>query len=105
MSAKQEIVIEMANSGGVNPSQSDTVRAELYVDSETVGVQREQPPPYTEQPPRTIIRETVIIQPPLKDSPLFYPCPRCRKRVLTKVEYLNTRKTHMLAGFICGLTW
>ncbi|KAI8425007.1 hypothetical protein MSG28_006894 [Choristoneura fumiferana] len=77
--------MEMANSGGVNPAQSDTVRAELYVDSETAGIQREQPPPYTEQPPCTIIRETVIIQPPLKDSPLFYPCPRCRKRVLTKV--------------------
>lgn len=68
---------------------------------------REPPPPYsisdtiTQQP---IIHQTIIVQAPLKDTPVFYNCPTCDKRVFTKVEHINSKNTHMLAGFICGLT-
>lgn len=73
---------------------------------------REPPPPYSlnalndvgvvnQQP---VIRQTIIIQAPLKDTPMFYNCPKCDERVFTKVEYVSSKNTHMLAGFICGLT-
>lgn len=83
--------------------------AELRVEAETVRYHREPPPPYspadapvTSQP---VIHQTIIIQAPLNDRPMFYECPVCQERVLTKVKYVNSRKTHLLAGFICGFTW
>lgn len=88
--------------------------AELQVQSETVTVHREvlAPPPYTpyvvdtEAPSRErpVIHQTIIVQQPLKSGPTSYVCPACHTRVTTRVEYMNTRKTHMSAGFICGLT-
>ncbi|KAG7297936.1 hypothetical protein JYU34_018691 [Plutella xylostella] len=89
--------------------------AELQVQSETVTVHREvlAPPPYTpyvvdtEAPSRErpVIHQTIIVQQPLKSGPTSYVCPACHTRVTTRVEYMNTRKTHMSAGFICGLTF
>lgn len=97
----------MDMNSGVNPAQSDSVRAELYVQTETVTFNREPPPPYEANEPvtRQPVVQTVIIQAPLKNSPTFYNCHSCGERILTKVSYSNTRKTHMLAGFICGFTW
>lgn len=93
----------------VNPSGNIDFRAEYNVSTDSVGYQREPPPPYTrdaaldEQPP-SIIHQTIIVQAPLKSTPMFYMCPQCRQRVLTKVKYVSSKGTHMLAGFICGLT-
>ncbi|CAB3245775.1 unnamed protein product [Arctia plantaginis] len=95
--------MDMSNS--INPSQSEPARLEVY--SETSTVYREPPPPYsseilvTNQP---TIRQEIIVQPPLKSLPTFYNCPNCEKRILTNVQYLNSRKTHLFAGFICGFT-
>ncbi|KAJ0173612.1 hypothetical protein K1T71_010761 [Dendrolimus kikuchii] len=94
---------------GVNPVQVGCDRAELHIQSETVTYNRAAPPPYSPTDPavtaQPIIHQTIIIQAPLKTGPIFFNCPRCHERVLTKVKYINTKKTHMLAGFICGLTF
>ncbi|XP_028033897.1 lipopolysaccharide-induced tumor necrosis factor-alpha factor homolog [Bombyx mandarina] len=94
-------------SDGINPAQSDSVQADFNV--ETVNYVRSEPPPYTPWDQRNVIEapvihQTVIIQPQLKASPIFFHCPKCNETVLTKVEYKNSKKTHMLAGFICGFT-
>lgn len=83
--------------------------AEMRVESETIDCIREPPPPYTvsgtlEVNPQPIIQQTVIIQQPLKYNPIIYTCGVCGETILTKVDYVNTRKTHMCAGFICGCT-
>ncbi|CAK1550529.1 unnamed protein product [Leptosia nina] len=71
------------------------------------------PPPYTAVDPlrdqnvvtnQPVIHQTIIVQQCLKDEPVLIDCPSCHKRCMTKVEYANSRKTHMLAGFLCGLT-
>ncbi|XP_049877711.1 lipopolysaccharide-induced tumor necrosis factor-alpha factor homolog [Pectinophora gossypiella] len=83
--------------------------AELRVQSETVNFQ-DPPPPYTppvEGPTVTsqpIIHQTIILQVPLRSNPVYYTCDSCHERVYTKVKYVNSRKTHLLAGFICGFT-
>lgn len=91
-----------------NPA-SNTIGSDYNAASETSYHPRELPPPYSvndtqdvNQP--SIIRQTIIIQAPLKDTPMFYNCPKCDERVFTKVEYVSSKNTHMLAGFICGLT-
>lgn len=92
-------------SNSVNPSQSEPARLEVL--SETSLVYREPPPPYSSTIPVTdqpITRQEIIVQPPLKSVPTFYNCPNCSKRVLTNVQYLNSRKTHLFAGFFCGIT-
>lgn len=93
---------------GVNPAHIGRDRAELDVQSQTITYNRPAPPPYSPVDPaitrQPIIHQTVIIQAPLKTGPVFFNCPRCKERVLTKVKYVSTTKTHMLAGFICGLT-
>ncbi|XP_063387402.1 lipopolysaccharide-induced tumor necrosis factor-alpha factor homolog [Cydia fagiglandana] len=104
---RQTTKMNMDTNSGSNCEQiRDSSRAEIDVHMETVGYHRDLPPPYTVQDvqPHTVIRETIIIQPPLKDAPMFFPCSKCYKRVLTKVKYVNTRKTHMMAGFIFGFT-
>ncbi|KOB77216.1 LPS-induced TNF-alpha factor [Operophtera brumata] len=91
-----------------NPASNST-RREYNAASATITHPREPPPPYSvsdtgvvnQQP---IIHQTIIVQAPLKDTPMFYNCPKCDERVFTKVEYVSSKNTHMLAGFICGLT-
>ncbi|XP_038206817.1 lipopolysaccharide-induced tumor necrosis factor-alpha factor homolog [Zerene cesonia] len=72
----------------------------------------EPPPPYTpvdtlygrvitNQP---VIHQTIIVQQSLKDEPVLIDCPSCHKRSMTNVVFANSQKTHMIAGFICGLT-
>lgn len=86
-------------------------RAELQVDTETVSYNRVYPPPYTREIPTIsaatepqVIQQTIILQQRLSSRPVTYTCPSCHERVVTRVEYINSRKTHMMAGFICGLT-
>ncbi|XP_052744064.1 lipopolysaccharide-induced tumor necrosis factor-alpha factor homolog [Bicyclus anynana] len=71
------------------------------------------PPPYTitdpinNQPPVTgqpVVHQTIYVQQTLKNSPIYTNCPSCHKSTLTTVQFVNSKKTHMLAGFICGLT-
>lgn len=98
------------NVGSGNPASNST-RSEHNASNATTSHQpREPPPPYSlsdassavnQQP---IIHQTIIVQAPLKDTPMFYNCPKCNERVFTKVDYVSSKKTHMLAGFICGLT-
>ncbi|XP_028159014.1 lipopolysaccharide-induced tumor necrosis factor-alpha factor homolog [Ostrinia furnacalis] len=84
--------------------------AEIIIDSETVNYSREPPPPYTVTNEPTanqqlpVVQQTIIVQAPLKDRPVLYNCGICKENSLTKVEYVNTQKTHMFAGFICGCT-
>ncbi|CAG9789328.1 unnamed protein product [Diatraea saccharalis] len=94
----------------INFIENHSTAAELHVQTETIDY-REPPPPYSVFPnndssivSQPTIHQTIIVQTPLQDKPTFYNCNNCRERVLTKVEKVNTRKTHMLAGFICGLT-
>ncbi|XP_022817847.1 lipopolysaccharide-induced tumor necrosis factor-alpha factor homolog [Spodoptera litura] len=105
----------MDMNSGVNPAQSDTVREQLYLNSEEEKAvyHREPPPSYdatfnsantvpepvTNQP----TSRTVIIHAPLKDSPMVYNCPKCDERIVTAVTHINTQRTHMLAGFLCGV--
>ncbi|XP_026743121.1 lipopolysaccharide-induced tumor necrosis factor-alpha factor homolog [Trichoplusia ni] len=97
----------MDTNNGVNPTESVPSSAVLSIQSETVTFHREPPPPYdsldgtvTTQP----IVQTIIIQPTLKNEPMYYICHKCEERVLTKVKYESTKKTHMLAGFVFGFT-
>lgn len=86
--------------------------AQLNVDTETVSYNRVYPPPYTTQQIPSIsgstepqiIHQTIIIQQQLRSHPVSYSCPLCHERVITRVEYINSRKTHMMAGFVCALT-
>ncbi|OWR46750.1 Membrane-associated LPS-inducible TNF alpha factor protein [Danaus plexippus plexippus] len=77
----------------------------------TVAQNSELPPPYTErvdtvQPVtnQPIVLQTVIIPLTLKRTPVYVNCPNCNERILTTVQHTNTQKTHMIAGFVCGLT-
>lgn len=94
----------------------DQNRVERNSYSERITPHREPvdlPPPYspidvlhgpaviTSQP---VIHQTIIVQTDLKAEPLLIDCPSCHKRCMTKVDYANSQKTHMLAGFVCGLT-
>lgn len=96
-----------------NPVDSS---AELYVESETVQFYREPPPPYCL--PKTETQPPVTTQPgaqeikqferkplTLKSGPTFCQCFQCGHKGLTRVEYANTNKTHLLAGCIIGTTW
>lgn len=94
-----------------NPVESS---AELFVESETVQFYREPPPPYSA--PETQAQSTVTTQPGpqqdkhtqlkglLKAEPTFCQCTKCGHEGLTEVEYVNSNKTHLLGGCICGLT-
>lgn len=107
----------MDMNNGVNPAQSDTVRQQLYLNSEESKAvyHREPPPSYdatfnsTITVPEPVTNQptsrTVIIQSPLQDSPMVYNCPKCDERIVTAVTHINTQKTHMLAGFLCGVFW
>lgn len=96
-----------------NPVESS---AELYVESETVNFYREPPPPYSlahaevqppvsTQPNAEQTKPTVLVKLTLKGGPTFCQCFKCGHKGLSKVEYVNTNKTHLLAGCICGITW
>lgn len=61
------------------------------------------PPPYTEIA-SVPVQQIVIVPPELKDQPVLYNCPACKEMCLTRVQFVNTTKTHMIAGFIGGLT-
>lgn len=95
-----------------NPVDSS---AELYVESETVQIYREPPPPYTlpdnethppvsTQPNAQQIKQVVVPKLTLKSGTTFCQCFQCGHKGLSKVEYVNTNKTHLLAGCICGIT-
>ncbi|XP_013135503.1 PREDICTED: lipopolysaccharide-induced tumor necrosis factor-alpha factor homolog [Papilio polytes] len=62
------------------------------------------PPPYTEIA-SVPVQQIVIVPPELKDQPVLYNCPACKEMCLTRVQFVNTTKTHMIAGFIGGLTF
>ena len=114
----------MDMNSGVNPSQSD-VRVD-FQDREEKGVHREPPPSYDATynsnyvPPAPVTNppiiahqpvtnqptsRTVIVHLPLKHSPTLFNCPKCDERIITNVTYSSTNKTHMLAGFVCGISW
>lgn len=92
----------------MNTNSDSVVNGSVFtVERGSPGRPIEPPPPYSpseinNQPP--IIHQTIILQSRLKDSPMFYNCPRCQDRVFTKVVYENSRSTHFMAGFICGIT-
>ncbi|XP_021186435.3 lipopolysaccharide-induced tumor necrosis factor-alpha factor homolog [Helicoverpa armigera] len=104
----------MDMNNGVNPAQSDVVRIEVYEgrNADRVTVHREPPPPYEAtfdnvtviHHPVTVTHTSADIQRKLKNSPAYYICPACDERIITKVAYSTTEKTHMLAGFICGFS-
>lgn len=102
----------MSVENSANPVESS---AELYVESETVHYYREPPPPYslpdpevqapvTTQPDAQLNKDTVLLKLTLKNVPTFCKCFKCGHKGLSKVEYVNTNKTHLLAGCICGIT-
>ncbi|KAJ8714047.1 hypothetical protein PYW08_007667 [Mythimna loreyi] len=114
----------MDMNSGVNPAQSEIVRQVYQEETEEKGIRREPPPSYdatfnvppvpsptvtnqpithqpaTNQPPS----QTVVLHIPLKHAPTLFNCPKCDERIITTVTYTSTNKTHMLAGFICGIT-
>lgn len=118
----------MDMNSGVNPSQSDIDRAVYQEEREDKGVYHIEPPPaydttynyappvppppvtnppityqpVTNQPPPT---RSVIVHLPLKHSPTLFNCPKCDERIVTSVTYTSSNKTHMLAGFVCGISW
>ncbi|CAH4031902.1 unnamed protein product [Pieris brassicae] len=86
------------NSEIVQQTHSETIDAPPpYTPVDTLHV----PTVITNQP---VIHQTIIVQQSLKDEPILIDCPSCHKRCMTKVDYANSQKTHMIAGFICGLT-
>ncbi|XP_059053320.1 lipopolysaccharide-induced tumor necrosis factor-alpha factor homolog [Achroia grisella] len=89
-------------------NQSNIPATVLRVERETAFYHEEPPPPYTATNTRVtgqpIIHQTIIIQAPLKENPMLYECSTCRETVFTKVRYVNSQRTHLIAGFICGLT-
>lgn len=71
------------------------------------------PPPYTVTDPMQspvttepvpVVHRTIIVQQIFRDKPVIVNCPSCHKRNQTTIKYINSRKTHLIAGFICGLT-
>lgn len=78
---------------------------------DTVNFNRDQPPPYTPYGVPTVsevivtppVRQ-ILVQPNLKRDPIYYTCPSCMNRVVTRVEYVTGKETHVIAGFICGFT-
>ncbi|XP_026760580.1 lipopolysaccharide-induced tumor necrosis factor-alpha factor homolog [Galleria mellonella] len=89
-------------------NQINIPAAVLRVETETTSYHHEPPPPYysagTAVTERPIIHQTIIIQASLRDKPMLYECSACRETVFTKVRYVNSQKTHLIAGFICGFT-
>lgn len=89
-----------------NTSRTDEI--ELPTIMELYQPHHDPPPPYSASMETSnssaIIHQTIIVQSKLKSEPTVYKCPTCNEMVLTKVKYENSRKTHMLAGFICGFT-
>ncbi|GBP24356.1 hypothetical protein EVAR_9454_1 [Eumeta japonica] len=100
----------------IQEHQHENGLAEIRVVSETVEFKPPRPPPpYSLMPPTpqaeigtpkpTVIQNTIIVQQvPLRTSPVLFDCPICKTRVETRVNLTNTRKTHLMAGFICGVT-
>lgn len=98
------------NNTGVTNISSDVGQRGVQI--QTIDIPQEPPPPYS--PTDTIsdsvvvnqpvIHQTVIVHQTLKDIPIYIDCPSCHKRTLTTVQFVNSQKTHLLAGFICGLT-
>lgn len=91
--------------------ESKVTNASTDIEMTTVAQNSELPPPYTErvdtvQPVtnQPIVLQTVIIPLTLKRTPVYVNCPNCNERILTTVQHTNTQKTHMIAGFVCGLT-
>lgn len=82
------------------------------IENQIIGHPQDPPPPYSPSdvissppvPGQHIIHQTIIVHQSLRDVPTYFNCPSCHKRVLTTVQFVNSNKTHMLAGFICGLT-
>lgn len=97
----------MDMNSSVNPAENAPATITLDTNTNTV-IFREPPPPYSNEIPiisnQPIVHESVINQIPFKSTPTFHNCPNCGQRVLTKVVYENSRKTHLCAGFICGIT-
>ncbi|KAJ8723897.1 hypothetical protein PYW07_007877 [Mythimna separata] len=115
----------MDMNSGVNPAQSDIVRQVYQEATEEKGIRREPPPSYdatfnyvppippapvtnppvTQQPvTNQTPSRTVILHLPLRHAPTLFNCPKCDERIVTSVTYTSTNKTHMLAGFVCGIT-
>lgn len=97
----------------MNNSNAQNENNTVYFNAETETVSgdiiyRTPPPPYSVVPTVTELTpspvNTIIVQPTLKRKPIAYVCTACHKRIITKVNYVNTRKTHLIAGFIGGLT-
>lgn len=110
----------MDTNSGVNPAQSDIVRQEFQGDREEKGgIYHREPPPsydatYNNVPPAPVTNppvtnqptaRTVIVHLPLRHAPTLFNCPKCDERIVTTVTYSSTNKTHMLAGFVCGISW
>lgn len=82
------------------------------IENQIIGHPQDPPPPYSPSdvissppvPGQHIIHQTIIVHQSLRDVPTYFNCPSCHKRVLTTVQFVNSNKTHMLAGFIFGLT-
>lgn len=115
----------MDMNSGVNPAQSEVVEHQ-EAREEKGAYHREPPPSYdatynyvppvppppvthppiTQQPVTNEPRSrTIIVHMPLKHSPTLFNCPKCDERIVTNVTYSSTNKTHMLAGFVCGISW
>lgn len=102
----------MSVESSANPVEGS---AELYVESETVHFYREPPPPYSlsdvgilppvSTQPGAETKETVLLKLTLRSGPTFCQCIKCGHKGLSIVQYVNTNKTHLLAGCICGITW
>ncbi|CAK1583669.1 unnamed protein product [Parnassius mnemosyne] len=96
----------MSNSGR---NTDRTTEVELPTVTGRLQDYQDPPPPYSPSVGMTnnqpIIHQTIIVQSQLKDGPTLFNCPTCKEVFLTKVKYANSRKTHMIAGFICGFTF
>ncbi|CAH2094601.1 unnamed protein product [Euphydryas editha] len=55
--------------------------------------------------PVPVVHQTIIVQQLFRDKPVLVNCPSCHKRNPTTIKYVNSKKTHLIAGCICGLTF
>ncbi|VVC91513.1 unnamed protein product [Leptidea sinapis] len=94
-------------------ADNSNVNSEISLNVLDLGRSRDLPPPYTRtdtlhtQPvtSQPVINQTIVVHQHYKHEPIPIVCPSCHKRTMTKISYANSQKTHVIAGFICGLTF
>jgi len=86
------------NEPGWNPNMN---QAPIYsqLTQPTIQTQVHQ----TAAPPQQIVIINHQIQ--LNENPLCMMCPHCQQQTVTKVEFVTSWMTHLMAGMLCLMCW